>query len=148
LRWLAAALIAQPLVAGAESALQLSLPQGFTAGPGLAGISEYRLPNGLQVLLIPDASQDTTTVAVTYMVGSRHEGYGERGMAHLLEHMLFKGTPRHANIKGEFLKHGVRYNGTTSYDRTNYFGTFPASSDNLAALLDLEADRMVNSDVL
>jgi zinc protease len=147
LRWFAAALIALPLVAGAESAPQLSLPQGLSAGPALAGISEYRLPNGLQVLLIPDASQDTTTVAVTYMVGSRHEGYGERGMAHLLEHMLFKGTPRHENIKGEFLKHGVRYNGTTSYDRTNYFGTFPASDDNLAALLDLEADRMVNSDV-
>ncbi|MGB8434399.1 MAG: pitrilysin family protein [Burkholderiales bacterium] len=147
LRWLAAALIALPLVAGAESAPRLSLPQGFSAGPALAGVSEYRLPNGLQVLLIPDASQDTTTVAVTYLVGSRHEGYGERGMAHLLEHMLFKGTPRHENIKGEFLKHGVRYNGTTSYDRTNYFGTFPASDDNLAALLDLEADRMVNSEV-
>jgi zinc protease len=84
---------------------------------------------------------------VTYMVGSRHEGYGERGMAHLLEHMLFKGTPRYPNIKGEFLKHGVRYNGTTSYDRTNYFGTFPASEENLDAMLDLEADRMVNSKV-
>lgn len=147
MRWLAAALIALPLVAGAESAPRLTLPTGVSAGPALAGISEYRLPNGLQVLLIPDASQDTTTVAVTYMVGSRHEGYGERGMAHLLEHMLFKGTPRHENIKSEFMKHGVRYNGTTSYDRTNYFGTFPASDDNLAALLDLEADRMVNSDV-
>lgn len=146
-RWLAAAVLALPLVAGAGSATNLSLPQGFSAGPALAGISEYRLPNGLQVLLIPDSSQDRTTVAVTYLVGSRHEGYGERGMAHLLEHMLFKGTPRHANIKGEFLKLGVRYNGTTSYDRTNYFGTFPANEENLAAILDLEADRMVNSDV-
>ncbi len=147
LRWFAAALLALPLVAGAESAAKELLPQGFSAGPTLAGISEYRLPNGLQVLLIPDASQDTTTVAITYLVGSRHEGYGERGMAHLLEHMLFKGTPRHENIKGEFLKRGVRYNGTTSYDRTNYFGTFPSSEENLAALLDLEADRMVNSKV-
>lgn len=147
LRWLTAALLALPLVAGAGSPDKLLLPQGFSEGPVLTGISEYRLPNGLQVLLIPDASQDTTTVAVTYLVGSRHEGYGERGMAHLLEHMLFKGTPRHANIKGEFLKRGVRYNGTTSFDRTNYFGTFPANDENLAALLDLEADRMVHSKV-
>lgn len=151
LRWLAVALLALPLglspLAIADSGTHLSLPQGFTQGPAMAGISEYRLANGLRVLLIPDPSQDTTTVSVTYLVGSRHEGYGERGMAHLLEHMLFKGTPRHSNIKGEFLKRGVRYNGTTSYDRTNYFGTFPASEENLAAMLDLEADRMVNSKV-
>jgi len=146
-RWLAAALLALPLVAGAGATTNPLLPKGFSEGPALAGISEYQLANGLRVLLIPDASQDTTTVAVTYLVGSRHEGYGERGMAHLLEHMLFKGTPRYANIKGEFLKRGVRYNGTTSYDRTNYFGTFPANEENLAALLDLEADRMVNSKV-
>ena len=146
LRWLAVSLVALPLLAGAETATR-PLPPGIAAGPSLAGISEYRLTNGLQVLLVPDPSQDTTTVAVTYLVGSRHEDYGERGMAHLLEHMLFKGTPRHTNIKGDFLKRGVRYNGTTSYDRTNYFGTFPANEENLAALLDLEADRMVNSNV-
>src|SRR6185436_518336 len=56
------------------------------------GITEYRLDNGLKVLLFPDSSKPTLTVNVTYMVGSRHEGYGESGMAHLLEHMLFKGT--------------------------------------------------------
>jgi len=147
LRGLAAALLALPLLAGAESPARPALPEGFAEGPTLAGISEYRLPNGLQLLLIPDDSQDTMTVAVTYLVGSRHEGYGEQGMAHLLEHMLFKGTPRHPNIKAEFLKRGVRYNGTTSYDRTNYFGTFPSNEENLAALLDLEADRMVNSNI-
>jgi len=151
LRWLVVALLTLPLTlpsaAVADARTSLTLPPGVSQGPAMAGISEYRLPNGLRVLLIPDASQDTTTLSVTYLVGSRHEGYGERGMAHLLEHMLFKGTPRHSNIKGEFLKRGVRYNGTTSYDRTNYFGTFPASEENLAALLDLEADRMVNSKV-
>src|SRR3990172_8184457 len=62
------------------------------------GITEYRLPNGLKLLLFPDATQDTITVNVTYLVGSRHEGYGESGMAHLLEHMLFKGTPPHPDI--------------------------------------------------
>src|SRR3990172_3246018 len=57
------------------------------------GITEYRLANGLKVLLFPDASQDTITVSVTYLVGSRHEGYGESGMAHLLQHMPFPPTP-------------------------------------------------------
>ena len=56
----------------------------------MEGITEYSLPNGLHVLLFPDASNPKVTVNMTYMVGSRHEGYGETGMAHLLEHMLFK----------------------------------------------------------
>jgi zinc protease len=124
---------------------QLRLPAGMSTGPSVEGISEYRLANGLTVLLIPDASQDTITTNIVYLVGSRHEGYGEAGMAHLLEHMLFKGTPSHPNIKSEFLTRGARYNGTTSYDRTNYFQTFPAQGDNLSWSLELEADRMINS---
>ena len=84
------------------------LPPGVARGPSMGGISEYDLANGLKVLLVPDASQETITVNVTYLVGSRHEGYGERGMAHLLEHMLFKGTPRYANPKSELLKRARR----------------------------------------
>ncbi|PMU64970.1 hypothetical protein C1X81_34690, partial [Pseudomonas sp. FW215-L2] len=57
------------------------------------GITEYRLPNGLRIVLAPDAAKTTTTVNITYLVGSRHENYGETDMAHLLEHLLFKGTP-------------------------------------------------------
>jgi zinc protease len=57
------------------------------------GITEYRLQNGLKVLLFPDESKQTITVNITYMVGSKHENYGETGMAHLLEHLVFKGTP-------------------------------------------------------
>ena len=71
------------------------------------------------------------TVNVTYLVGSRHEGYGETGMAHLLEHMVFKGTPKLANISQELGRHGARSNGTTWFDRTNYFETFPATDENL-----------------
>src|SRR6266704_4264405 len=66
-------------------------------------------------------------------------------MAHLLEHMVFKGTPKHRNIPQELTEHGSRPNGTTAFDRTNYFETFPASAENLDWALDLEADRMVNS---
>jgi len=113
----------------------------------LGGIEEYRLPNGLQLLLLPDATQTTTTVNITYRVGSRFEAPGEYGMAHLLEHMLFKGTQRQHDIPGEMAKRGVRFNGTTTADRTNYFASFNANADTLAFLIDLEADRMVNSRV-
>lgn len=113
----------------------------------LGGIEEYRLPNGLQVLLFPDSTQTTTTVNITYRVGSRHESPGEYGMAHLLEHMLFKGTPRQTDIPGAMAQRGVRFNGSTTVDRTNYFASFNANADTLAFLLDLEADRMVNSRV-
>lgn len=113
----------------------------------LGGIEEYRLPNGLQVLLFPDATQSTTTVNITYRVGSRHEAPGEYGMAHLLEHMLFKGTERQKDIPGQMAQRGVRFNGTTTVDRTNYFASFNANADTLAFLLDLEADRMVHSRV-
>lgn len=109
------------------------------------GITEYVLDNGLEVLLFPDNSAQTITVNITYKVGSRHEGYGEKGMAHLLEHMIFKGTPNHPDIPKELTQHGARPNGTTWYDRTNYFETFNATDENLDWALDLEADRMVNS---
>jgi zinc protease len=82
---------------------------------------------------------------MTYLVGSRHEGYGETGMAHLLEHMLFKGTPKHPDIPKEFNKYGARFNGSTSEDRTNYYELFQATDENLDWALSLEADRMVNS---
>ena len=109
------------------------------------GITEYVLNNGMKVLLFPDNSSQTITVNITYKVGSRHEGYGEKGMAHLLEHMVFKGTPNHPDIPKELTEHGTRANGTTWYDRTNYYETFNATDENLEWALDLEADRMVNS---
>ncbi|MGY8929681.1 MAG: M16 family metallopeptidase [Flavobacteriales bacterium] len=109
------------------------------------GITEYALDNGMKVLLFPDNSSQTITVNVTYLVGSRHEGYGEKGMAHLLEHLVFKGTPSHEDIPNELTERGARANGTTWYDRTNYYETFNATDDNLEWALDLESDRMMNS---
>lgn len=111
------------------------------------GITQYELDNGLKVLLFPDNSAQTVTVNITYLVGSRHEGYGEKGMAHLLEHMVFKGTPNHPDIPKELSSHGARPNGTTWYDRTNYFETVNATDENIEWALDLEADRMVNSHI-
>src|SRR5579871_912721 len=105
-------------------AAQASLPGGITKGASVEGITEYDMPNGLRVLLFPDQTKTTTTVNITYLVGSRNESYGETGMAHLLEHLLFKPSPRHSNIPQEMNAHGARFNGTTFYDRTNYFETF------------------------
>ncbi len=127
------------------SAASIALPQGVQRVTSVEGITEYQLPNGLRVLLFPDQSKPTITVNITYLVGSRNENYGETGMAHLLEHMVFKGTPKHQNIPQELTAHGARPNGSTSYDRTNYFETFAATDENLNWALDLEADRMVNS---
>jgi zinc protease len=113
----------------------------------IEGISEYRLENGLRVLLFPDPTRPKVTVNLTVFVGSRHEGYGETGMAHLLEHMVFKGTPKHPDIPGAMKERGAQFNGSTDVDRTNYFETLPASDANLEFAIRLEADRMVNSPI-
>jgi zinc protease len=134
-----------PLTRLSAQTSAVTLPAGVQRVTSVEGITEYQLANGLRVLLFPDQSKSTITVNVTYLVGSRHENYGETGMAHLLEHMVFKGSKRHPNIPKELQDHGSRPNGTTSYDRTNYFETFSATDANLEWALDLESDRMVNS---
>src|ERR1700744_3080937 len=95
------------------------------------GVKEYSLPNGLQVLLVPDAAQTNVVVNVVYHVGSRQEGYGETGMAHLLEHMMFKGSKRFSSIKQTIADKGASANGSTWYDRTDYFEILPATDSNL-----------------
>ncbi|HLW76034.1 MAG TPA: pitrilysin family protein, partial [Bryobacteraceae bacterium] len=120
---------------------------GQTKVTTVEGITEYRLDNGLDILLFPDKSNPKFTVNVTYLVGSRHEGYGETGMAHLLEHMLFKGTAKLRDIGKQLSLRGGEYNGSTYFDRTNYFETLPANDENLRWTLEMEADRMVNSTV-
>ena len=136
--------VAAPAKAVAPTKIMASpvVPQKFTS---VEGITEYRLPNGLKVLLFPDASKPTVTVNMTYLVGSRQENYGETGMAHLLEHLVFKGTPKNPDIDKNFNKRGMRFNGSTWLDRTNYFELFQSSDENLEWALQMEADRMVNS---
>jgi zinc protease len=127
------------------TAFAVDLPKGIVKVTSVEGITEYKLDNGLKVLLFPDASKPTITVNMTYLVGSRHENYGETGMAHLLEHLLFKGTPKFPRIDQEFNRRGMRSNGTTSLDRTNYYELFQAGDDNLKWAIDMEANRMVHS---
>lgn len=136
-----AALCTAPLQAAAPA----KLPPGMTAVTEVEGIREIRLANGLQLLLAPDDSKPTTTVNLTYHVGSRHENYGETGMAHLLEHLIFKGSPKNPMVWGEFSKRGLKANGSTWFDRTNYFASFAANDDNLKWYLSWHADAMINS---
>ncbi len=107
-------------------------------------IEEYRLGNGLRVVLNPDMAVPVVSIAVYYNVGSRNEREGRTGFAHLFEHMMFQGS---ANVPkaGHFqhiMKAGGTMNGTTSSERTNYFETLPA--DQLPLALWLESDRMLS----
>jgi zinc protease len=130
------------LLAPVTAHAQTAAPKKIVA---IEGITEYRLDNGLRVLLFPDESSPNVTVNLTMFVGSRHEGYGETGMAHLLEHMVFKGTQTHPDVPKSLKDHGAQFNGTTWVDRTNYFETMRGTDENLEFGIRLEADRMVNS---
>ena len=137
-----ALLLLLPPVTGAAEA---PLPTGVSPVRSVEGVQEFRLRNGLQVLLYPDRTKPTVTVNVTYKVGSRMENYGETGMAHLLEHLMFKGSTHFPHPEKEFAARGFHNNGSTFYDRTNYFSTFKASDENLRWALAREADAMTHS---
>ncbi|HEX4509016.1 MAG TPA: pitrilysin family protein, partial [Burkholderiaceae bacterium] len=145
-----------PAAQPAPPAAKAARAQSPTASPGalpplvreVGGISEYRLADGLQVLLFPDPSKPTVTVNVTYHVGSRLEGYGETGMAHLLEHLMFKSTKNIPNVGIELSRHGMQFNGSTTADRTNYFETFPSDPQQIAWALKTEAERMTHANVI
>lgn len=114
----------------------------------IEGTKEYSLSNGMKILLLPDPSQSNMVVNIIYNVGSKDEGYGEKGMAHLLEHMLFKSTKNLGDIKKQLSDKGGAANGTTWYDRTNYYEIFPSNDENLKWALMMEADRMINATIL
>lgn len=122
-------------------------PKPFTFDTTVEGVYQYSLPNGLKVVLVPDESSQKTTVNMNIFVGSRNEGYGEKGMAHLLEHMLFKGTPSHPDPKKELTLHAEDANGTTWFDRTNYYETVKATDKDVEWAIRFEADRLINSKV-
>lgn len=112
------------------------------------GINEYRLKkNGLQILLVENHATPTVATTLVYHVGSRNEAVGYTGSTHFLEHMMFKGTPRHDPLKNTGIdqilkKVGGMNNATTWFDRTNYFEVVPAQ--HLDLCLDIESDRMKN----
>src|SRR5262249_21124565 len=131
--------LAAPPAKQTQSSASSSAQTAPIKGPSVEGVTEYDYPNGFKLLLVPDASKPTVTVNITYFVGSRHEGYGETGMAHLIEHMVFKGTPTTTNVPKALNDHGARWNGSTTLDRTNYFETMPATAANLEPAIVVEA---------
>jgi zinc protease len=122
------------------------LPQGMRFLGQTQGVFAYQLANQLRVLLIPDQTKSSFLLQVVYAVGSAQESYGERGMAHLLEHLLFKGSPKHPELVKELKGRGAQYNATTFVDRTQYYESLPADDPKaLSWALEMEADRMVNA---
>jgi zinc protease len=111
-----------------------------------SGFREFRLlSNGMRVLLFPNRVAPVATFAVVYHVGSRNEAVGHTGSTHLLEHLMFKGTPEFDRAKGTAVAAvleaiGARFNATTWFDRTNYYETIP--SDALETALSIESSRM------
>jgi zinc protease len=145
MRYIILSIVVSSLLLTTNNLCGQSAPKMVTT---VEGIKEYELDNGLHILLMPDGSQTNIAVNIVYKVGSRHEGYGETGMAHLIEHMLFKQCGKFTDIKKAIADRGASANGTTWYDRTNYYEILSASDENLSWALDMEADRMVNSKIL
>ncbi|HEV2704836.1 MAG TPA: pitrilysin family protein [Pyrinomonadaceae bacterium] len=124
------------------------LPAGVEFVTEADGIREYRMANGLKLLLVENRVAPVATFCVLYRVGSRNEAVGYTGSTHLLEHMMFKGTPtfnkdKNTQIAATLQKIGADFNATTWYDRTNYYETVP--SDQLELAIRMEADRMRHS---
>jgi zinc protease len=107
-------------------------------------VKEYRLDNGLKVLIIEEHKAPVATFQVWYRVGSRNEPAGKSGLSHLLEHMMFKGTSKYgpAELSRIVQKNGGIDNAYTTKDYTAYFELF--SSDRISLSIDLESDRMQN----
>jgi zinc protease len=145
--------VAVALLALSPAALQaadkpLPAAPGFSLVRTVGDISEYRLDaNGLSVLVMPEHSAPVVTFMVTYRVGSRNEVTGTTGATHLLEHLMFKGSPAFNDAKGNSVKQyletvGGNYNATTWLDRTNYYAV--VGRDQLEGYMAIEADRMRN----
>jgi zinc protease len=111
------------------------------------GVSEYRFPNGLQVLLYPDSASPSISINATYWAGSRQEGYGETGIAHLMEHLLLRSTKKFPDLPAAHTQRRSVRNASTGMDFTNYYETLPASDANLEWALEVETDRMTNATI-
>lgn len=109
------------------------------------GFSSYTLANGFKIILVPFPSAANARIELLVKTGSKMEGYGETGMAHLLEHMLFKSAGRRADLKSDLTALGASWNGTTNADRTNYFETVSADQEKIDEAIRIEADRFIRA---
>jgi zinc protease len=137
----------EKLMINTKKATKKSEVKSLTKVSERKNIAEYRLENGLKILLVENHVAPVVTVLVLFKVGSRNEAVGHTGATHFLEHMLFKGTKKHNAQKGNGIDDlltqiGAYWNATTWFDRTSYFEVVP--SEYLELCIDLEADRMRN----
>ncbi|TRZ89893.1 MAG: insulinase family protein, partial [Rhodocyclaceae bacterium] len=110
-----------------------------------AGIASYVLPNGFKIILASYPSAPNARIELVVKTGSKMEGYGETGAAHLLEHMLFKGAGDRASVKSGLTKIGARFNANTAADRTSYFEILPSEPDLIDEAINIEADRFARA---
>lgn len=109
------------------------------------GFTSHVLANGFKIILVPFPSAANARIELVIKTGSKLEGYGETGMAHLLEHMLFKSAGKRADIKSDLTALGATWNGTTNADRTNYFETVAAEPAKVDEAIRIEADRFIRA---
>lgn len=134
-RFLAAFVVVASIAARAEEPAPERTAQ-------ILGFEEYRMPNGLRVILYADATAPKVTVNLTVLVGSVHEGGGEMGMAHVFEHVLFHSVEGFPSVAETLKNLGANYNGSTWFDRTNFFETVAATDENVEACIRMEAARL------
>ena len=115
------------------------MPAAAADGPK---ISQFTLPNGLQIVVIPDHRAPIVTHMIWYKVGAADETPGKSGLAHFLEHLMFKGTAKHppGTFSSVVAELGGQENAFTSQDYTAFFQRVP--SDQLKTVMEFEADRM------
>ena len=133
------------LLSSTVASAQVDAKKSFLSEVSAGGLSSYTLANGFKIILIPFPTASNVRVELLVKTGSKLEGYGETGMAHLLEHMLFKGAGDRKNVKDDLTAMGASWNGTTTADRTNYFETLSSDPLKLDEVIRLEADRFIRA---
>jgi len=140
-----ASLFAAPVLCRAQT--EVTTPTSTAAGIGLGTVTEYTLSNGLQVLVAPSNAAALVTMDVWVGAGTRRETAENNGVAHFMEHLIFKGTPtrKPGDIDAAIEDLGGTLNAATSYDWAHFYGTV-ASADAPAALAVL-GDALMNSEM-
>jgi zinc protease len=145
--WMRMAAVWLLLILSAAAAAQTVIPAAERVVT-VEGITEYRLANGLKILLSPDPSKATVSVEMVYLAGTRHERVGEAGTAKMLQRLFSKGTTKNAALDKELSRRGARVAGTAKQDHTHYAVQFQANDENLEWVLQMEADRMTGTNIV
>ncbi len=144
---LAALLLFSPVSSRAQTETVTPAPTSTASGIGLGTVTEYTLPNGLQVLVAPSSASDLVTMDVWVGAGTRRETAETNGVAHFMEHLIFKGTPtrKPGDIDAAVEDLGGSLNAATSYDWAHFYGT--VGSEDAPAALAVLSDAVQNAEM-